>query len=424
MLVRDVAVAIVLGGGCALSTGAGPAGAASVGTGVTCDGRVATVVGTIHADVLRGTTGPDVIVGLGGNDTLVGLGGDDRLCGGLGMDRLLGGSGNDTVLGGRDWLHVTDEGTSERVGDHLEGGNGHDSLIPGGDLRSADDIIHDTISWESAPRGVHVDAATGRATGQGRDRFDSRGAWIVGSAHADTIDGSARRDLISSGRGADVVRGLRGDDRIVTDPAGAPGGADLAVGGPGDDTISAYGGEDVLRGGPGDDVMDDPGPAADRMYGGAGADMLFTQITDVPTVDQVVDGGRGTEDFVALHTQTINPTTQPSTAVWSMITGRLVYTHDHPVTLTVAHVERVDLSAWGTAWTVTGTAGPDTLFASGSWGTDFTGRQGRDTFMGSSHDDTFRGGVGHDHSLGMGAGADTCSSVEVLDGGDCESVLP
>jgi Ca2+-binding RTX toxin-like protein len=107
-----------------------------------------------------------------------------------------------------------------------------------------------------------------------------------------------------------------------------------------------------------------------------------------------------------------------------MSTGRLTYTGGRPVTLTVAHVERVDLSTWGTAWTITGTPGPDTLSAAGSWGTAFTGRGGDDTFLGSAYDDTFRGGEGNDHSLGMGAGSDTCVSVEVLDSADCESVTP
>jgi Ca2+-binding RTX toxin-like protein len=236
--------------------------------------------------------------------------------------------------------------------------------------------------------------------------------------------GSEGPDLVSSGSGADEVHGRGGDDRIVTDPSGAGGDADLAFGGPGDDTVSADGGEDVLRGGPGNDAIDDLGAGADRIYGGAGADTLVTQISDVPGLEQVVDGGAGNNDFVGLHTQTINPTTLPSTAAWSMSTGVLVFTLDHPVTLTVAHVERADLSAWGTTWNVSGTSGPDTLLAAGSWGTVFTGRQGDDTFMGSSYDDTFRGGGGRDHSLAMGSGTDTCTSVELLDDGGCENVTP
>jgi Ca2+-binding RTX toxin-like protein len=391
---------------------------------VMCDGRVATIVGSDQAEVLQGTRGPDVIAALGGNDTVTGLGGNDRLCGGFGHDRLVGGPGDDALLGGQDWLHVNDEGSDERVGDYLIGGLGDDRLDPGRDLRPADEVIPDTLSWEGAGRAMHIDAATGVASGQGRDRFASLGTWIVGSAHGDTISGTRFRDLLSGGPGADHLSGRGGNDRIVTDPGLAGHDADVAFGGLGDDTISAGGGDDVLRGGPGDDAIDDMGPAADRLYGGPGADLLFTQITDVADTDQVVDGGPGTHDFVDLHTQTINPATEPTSATWSMSTGELVYTLDHPVTLTVSHVERVDLSAWGTSWTITGTPGPDRLSASGSWGTVFHGRGGDDTFLGSAYDDVFLGGLGTDHSLGMGAGTDTCSSVEVIDETDCENTTP
>ena len=389
-----------------------------------CDGHVATVVGTDQAEVLQGTPGRDVIAALGGNDTVEGFGGNDLLCGGLGRDRLVGGPGNDTLLGERDWLHVNEEGSTERVGDYLIGGVGNDRLIPGRDQRRADEVFPDTVSWEGAGRSVHIDAAMGLATGQGRDRFESRGAWITGSPYGDIINGSRFRDLLGGGPGADRIHGLGGNDRIVTDPGVGGHAEDVAFGGLGDDTISAGGGEDLLQGGPGDDLIDDFGPAADRLYGGPGADMLFTQLTDVPDHDQVVDGGAGTKDFVDLHTQIINPTTEPTSAVWSMSTGRLVYTSDHPVTLMVAHVERVDLAAWGTSWTITGTPGPDHLSASGSWGTIFHGRGGDDTFLGSADDDIFRGGLGTDHSLGMGAGTDTCSSVEVIDETDCENTTP
>jgi Ca2+-binding RTX toxin-like protein len=394
---------------------------ASLARGATCDGRAPTIVGTDGADVLKGTPGRDVIAALGGNDTLIGLGGDDRLCGGVGRDRLAGGPGDDVLLGGKDWLHVSEEGSTERLGDLLVGGAGDDRLEPGRDQRPADEILHDTLSWESATAGVHVDAATGIATGQGRDRFDSRGTWLVGSAHRDRLDGGPGMDRITGGPGSDRIQGLGGDDRIVTDPGVGGDATDVAIGGRGDDTISAGGGEDLLRGGPGDDVMDDLGPAADRMYGGPGADMLFTEIADVPGVDQVVDGGGG-RDFVDLHTQLVNPSTEESSATWMMGTGRLVYTSDHPVTLTVARIERADLSSWGTAWTVIGTAGPDTLSAVGSWGTLFKGRRGDDTFSGSAYDDVFRGGRGSDRSPAMGAGTDSCWSVEVIEGSDCENV--
>lgn len=408
----------------AASSGAAGAAPGPGAAAVTCDGRAATIVGTTADDHLTGTPGADVIAGLRGNDTVAGLGGRDRICGGRGSDRLLGGRGDDHLVGGLDRIHVTDEGSTERDGDELAGGDGNDRLLPGRDRRTADDVIHDALSWESAARGVHVDVAAGRATGQGRDRFDARGAWVVGSDHADILWGSRRVDRLSSGRGDDRIHARAGDDRVVTDPSSGPGGDDLAVGGRGADEISSGAGEDVSRGGPGADLIDDLGPAADRLYGGAGPDRLFTQIVDVPGVAQVVDGGDGAHDLVDLHTQTVNPGGQPSTATWDMDTGQLVFTLDHAVPASVLHIERGDLSAWGTSWSVRGTSADDVLLASGSQGTVFTGRRGDDTFMGSAYDDTFFGGAGQDHALDMGAGNDTCVSVETVDGDPCESVTP
>jgi Ca2+-binding RTX toxin-like protein len=394
-------------------------------TGPTCGGRAATIVGSLSADVIQGTAHADVIVGLGGNDTIDGRGGNDWICGDDGSDRLFGGVGADHAFGGRDWVHVTDEGSTERVGDSLAGGAGDDWLAPGADARPADDVIHDSISWESSPRGVHVDAATGTALGQGRDLFTTgNGAWLVGSDFADLMDGGPHRDLLSGGKGPDSLLGRGGDDRIVTDPSSGPGAADVAFGGYGNDQISAGAGVDVLRGGPGADLMDDFGRATGRMYGGPGADRLYTQLTDSPGVTQVVDGGPGAPDLVDLHTQVINPTGVASTATWNLATGRLVFTLDHPVVASVTSFERVDLSAWGTTWTIQGTNGNDDVSASGSWGTTFNGLRGDDTFWGSAYDDFFNGGPGTDHSLGMGVGNDTCVSVEVIDGADCENVTP
>ena len=100
-----------------VAVGWGPAAVADsagapVARAATCGGSPATIVGTAHADVLRGTRGPDVIAALGGNDTLIGLRGNDRLCGGLGRDRLLGGPGDDVLRGQRDWWHVNEVGST------------------------------------------------------------------------------------------------------------------------------------------------------------------------------------------------------------------------------------------------------------------------------------------------------------------------
>jgi hypothetical protein len=105
----------------------------NAGSGVTCDGRSATKVGTPGNDdgrrpIIRGTNGSDVINGLGGDDTIVGRGGRDHLCGGRGIDILLGGF-LDTSLGGN-------VNTDTEVGggaDRLFGGSDNDLLFGGGE---------------------------------------------------------------------------------------------------------------------------------------------------------------------------------------------------------------------------------------------------------------------------------------------------
>ena len=92
----------------------------TVPSGLLCDGRTPTLVGTPGPDRLVGTAGPDVIMGLGGDDQIVGLGGDDVICGGAGSDQISGGAGNDRLFG--------DAGTDVLMGD-----DGDDTLNGGAD---------------------------------------------------------------------------------------------------------------------------------------------------------------------------------------------------------------------------------------------------------------------------------------------------
>src|SRR5262245_58615973 len=79
---------------------------AAVGSEATCDGRVATIVGTSDDDVLTGTPGPDVIAGLEGDDRINGGDGDDTICGDDGADVVAGGPGDDRLFGGLDGLET------------------------------------------------------------------------------------------------------------------------------------------------------------------------------------------------------------------------------------------------------------------------------------------------------------------------------
>jgi Tol biopolymer transport system component len=68
---------------------------------VTCQGKVATILGTAASETLTGGPGADVISGQGGKDQVNGLGGKDTICGDAGKDTLRGGKGKDVLNGGK-----------------------------------------------------------------------------------------------------------------------------------------------------------------------------------------------------------------------------------------------------------------------------------------------------------------------------------
>lgn len=261
----------------------------------TCAGKRVTIHGTAGGDVIRGTSRADVIDGGGGNDVISGLGGNDTICGGEGADDLRGNAGNDRLYGGIDEVYVDGSDQTWHFGDKLRGGAGDDTLVPGLDprdeLHNADDVLYDT-----APRGVSVNLATGTATGDGSDRlvFNTR-PGLVGSAYADRLVGTDDRDSIAGGPGADRIWGGGGRDLLSPGSgndqvwAGADddwvedsGGDDRLVGGTGNDVLTAEGyGRDTLEGGDGDDRLTDTEPCwvssqpeYDRLYGQAGDDTL------------------------------------------------------------------------------------------------------------------------------------------------------
>jgi hypothetical protein len=121
----------------------------------TCNGRLATIVGTAGADILVGTPLADVIVGGDGNDVIKGFGGDDLICGGKGRDRILGNGGNDQLFG--------DAGK-----DRILGGRGSDVLF--------------------------------------------------GGTFPDILNGGSRQDVLMGQRGADTLKGRTGNDMLLGGP--------------------------------------------------------------------------------------------------------------------------------------------------------------------------------------------------------------
>ena len=158
----------------------------------TCNGRLATIVGTEGDDTITGSPIDDVIVGLGGNDVIYGGGGDDLICGGRGSDSLRGGGGDDVLLGG--FGHDKLYGQAGR--DWLYGGFGHDKLFGG----AKSDFLAGQASDDRVWGGGGADRILG---GAGED-------WLDGGEANDVIDGQQGTDACDGGAGVDMVRNCEG----------------------------------------------------------------------------------------------------------------------------------------------------------------------------------------------------------------------
>jgi Tol biopolymer transport system component len=115
-----------------------------------CHGRIATLVGTSGADVLKGTKRKDVVLARGGNDRIFTYSDGDIICAGPGadvvnagengenggFDLVLGGPGNDKITLGRELGTARGEAGNDLLigskgGDNLLGGPGNDVLYGG-----------------------------------------------------------------------------------------------------------------------------------------------------------------------------------------------------------------------------------------------------------------------------------------------------
>lgn len=293
--VLGLAVAPVLLAGAPSPAGTTPAQAP------TCEGRVATIVGTPGADQLTGTRRADVIVGLDGDDVIDAGGGDDLVCAGRGSDRVFGGPGADRLRGENDRL-AQDAGGSYLLGDVLVGGGGDDVLLGGYDMRSVGSRrLVDTVSYADAPAGVVVDlsARPGRATGHGTDTIRMhRRLRVVGSAYADTIVGSDGADHLDGRGGPDQISGRGGDDLVFGEQVDGGPGSDLLRGGAGHDLIGSHAGRDDVRGGAGRDFVEAYSGRPTDVRAGGGDDYVAQHLTRGSGSRS--EGGPG-HDILALH---------------------------------------------------------------------------------------------------------------------------
>ncbi len=144
---------------------------------------------------------------------------------------------------------------------------------------------------------------------------------FTGTDQNDVVDGSNEADQISGGGGADILHGWGGDDvidggdelgwHIFADSLFGDDGNDLLRGGAGNDRMHGGNGKDRLLGGDGNDELQG-GPGDDTLEGGAGNDYLYDEgganillggagddsLSLDPSTSGQLDGGEG-DDYLA-----------------------------------------------------------------------------------------------------------------------------
>jgi Ca2+-binding RTX toxin-like protein len=217
---------------------------AQAGSGPTCFGKAATIVGPRPGNAagetrVIGTAGPDVIFSRWDDQFIFGRGGDDLLCG---HAEIHGGPGDDrlSVRSEKAFLDASS----------LYGGPGND-------------IIHRDEALDEDPH-----FANGTYGGPGRDRlFGSANLDdLLGGPGPDRIFGNGLHDEVYGGRGSDIVVGGLGFDALRGGP-----GADRLRGEVGNDGLHGGSGNDLARGGVGDDEISG-GDGVDVAYGGPDVD--------------------------------------------------------------------------------------------------------------------------------------------------------
>jgi len=278
--------------------------------------NISGVEGTTDGLTVNGLAGNDAVnahgVAAGAiNLTLNGGAGNDTLTGSPGNDIIVGGTGNDTALmGSGDDTFVWNPGDGS---DTVEGQAGNDSLLfnganvsenidiaaNGSRLRFSRDVGNVAMDL-NAIENVTFNALGGADTinvhdlsGTGLVNLNLNLAGVIGQTSGDgqvdtvIVNGTNRNDVITatgSSAGTQVtglsarvsitgaeptdqlqVNGLDGDDVIQASGLSADAmslvenggaGADVLVGGDGNDRLSGGDGDDVLIGGPGTDTLD------------------------------------------------------------------------------------------------------------------------------------------------------------------------
>ena len=237
------------------------------------------IIGSYHAETIRGGGGNDYIAGGGGDDMLFGDDGDDVISAGSGSDVINGGTGSDTLWFRYVWgsenpvgsllAAIADEGDS--TAEYFEDAQAF------AELTSAYDIDPASIGiW------VRMDA-DGDGPGAEGFAFTTFELFMEAGHENEGLQKNIFTDIenitienYNSRSGGDeillnsaLVEGDYGDNEIITGR-----GDDWIFGGGGSDRLYGHTGDDHIYGGDGNDHLYS-GDGDDSLYGGDGNDRIF-----------------------------------------------------------------------------------------------------------------------------------------------------
>jgi Ca2+-binding RTX toxin-like protein len=293
-----------------------------------------------HVDIVLGG---DRIGGTGGGDTLSGGAGDDYLLGGDGDDALDGGAGDDILEGGTGDDHYVIAFQSGI--DTLLDEGGTDLLEFGTGISPADMLVAKSADGQDYILGL-----------------EGQAQWVVlrGAAAGGAYAIEAVRFADNTQWSASTLEALA---------TGGFSGAELLVGGAGDDELEGSHDGDLLLGLGGDDILTSSGTGA-VLAGGGGNDLYLVTAAGTRTVEFAADGIDEVRTTLASHSLEANVET-------------------------LTFVGTADATGTGNALdnVITGDEGDDTL----------SGGAGNDVLDGGAGADILAGGAGHDIYL-VGAG--------------------
>ncbi|HEY7689546.1 MAG TPA: M10 family metallopeptidase, partial [Dongiaceae bacterium] len=362
--------------------------------------KAVSFTGDDQANRITGTALADKLDGAGGDDSLIGAAGNDSLVGALGADSLNGGAGNDNMNGGDgDDIYVVDSKA--------------DAVVDSGGT----DKVESAIGYMLGA-GIENLALIGMATiGIGND-LDNQ---ILGNVLANKLDGAGGADILMGGDGNDTYF-LDDDGDDVVESGGVKGGIDHIISkvnytlGDFEEnlTLDAAGAATLATGntlnnvliGNGLDNTLDGNEGIDKMAGGAGNDTYrFDNAKDV-----AIEGKAAGTDTVEGGV--------------TVVLGAYL---EH---LTLLDAEDINGTGNGFDNAITGNSGNNKL--SGLVGADtLTGGLGGDTLDGGVGDDSMIGGGGDDvfvvnslaDKLEDSSGSDTVQSfITFALGGDFENL--